>query len=80
MRVVDIGRNLEITIAVLRGALWAVWVAEEKSGDRKKNEGTGSCEIINFKPTQARMPVPQNCTNSVGYVAQSFLPVLFLWQ
>jgi L-alanine-DL-glutamate epimerase-like enolase superfamily enzyme len=25
------------------------------------------------------MPVPQICTNSVGYVAQAFLPVLFLY-
>jgi hypothetical protein len=34
------------------------------------NEATGSCEIIDFKATQARMPVP--------HVAQAFLPVLFL--
>jgi hypothetical protein len=31
----------------------------------------GGCEIIDFKPTQARMPVPR--------VAQAFLPVLFLY-
>jgi hypothetical protein len=39
------------------------------------NEVAGSCEIIDFKPTQARMPVPQ----FTGFrVAQAFLPVLVL--